>query len=170
MHTITATITGTTPLLCGRPASEAMPDGQEPRLQAAARLYLDDTGRAVIPALNLLRAILNAGRDCGRSAAELVHHLVIQERDLLIRSSRAWVVDSRSVRIPSSGQRGICHRPRFDDWRLSCALLHDPACISAEDLRRLVEAAGQRIGLGDYRPERGGPFGRFTITSWELPS
>jgi hypothetical protein len=170
MHTIIATITGTTPLLCGRPASEVRADDQSPRLQAAARLYLDEAGRAVIPALNLLRAILNAERDHVSRAADVVRHLLVAERDLVIRSSRSWVVDSRSVRIPTTGQRGICHRPRFDDWRLSCTLLHDPAFIRAEDLRRLVEASGQRIGLGDYRPERGGPFGRFTITNWELPS
>ena len=31
---------------------------------------------------------------------------------------------------------------------------------------QLVDDAGQKIGLGDYRPARKGPFGRFSVVSW----
>lgn len=166
MKPISISLSGTTPLLCGRPASEVLPEGQPPRAQAALRLYLDTGGHPVIPSLNLLRAITGAARERGRSSAEIIHHLGIQEREIRIVSQRSWVVDSRSIRIPNTGERGICHRPRFDDWRLTCTLLHDPSGLSVDELHALVDLAGQRIGVGDYRPERGGPFGRFAVTLW----
>jgi hypothetical protein len=33
--------------------------------------------------------------------------------------------------------------------------------------REIVDAAGKRIGLGDFRPATKGPFGKFVVTSWE---
>jgi len=30
-----------------------------------------------------------------------------------------------------------------------------------------VDAAGKRIGLGDFRPQTKGPFGKYVITDWK---
>lgn len=38
--------------------------------------------------------------------------------------------------------------------------------ITAALFREIVDAAGKRIGLGDFRPACKGPFGKFTVTSW----
>jgi hypothetical protein len=39
----------------------------------------------------------------------------------------------------------------------------------APDLvRAVVDDAGKKIGLGDYRPQRKGPFGRFVVRKWEI--
>ncbi len=168
MTSIAVCITGTTPLLCGRPASDAMPLGQVPRAQAAARLYLDEANEPVIPNLNLFRSFTGAARQLGRSPTEIVHHLGIRERVVPILALRGWVVDTRSVRQPKTGERTLCHRPRFDDWRLVFTLLIDQEAISVAEAHSVLNLAGQRIGLGDYRPERGGPFGRFAVTSWEV--
>jgi hypothetical protein len=35
-------------------------------------------------------------------------------------------------------------------------------------IHQLFEEGGRRIGIGDFRPERGGPYGRFAIVSWEM--
>ena len=32
--------------------------------------------------------------------------------------------------------------------------------------RELFDIAGSKIGRGDFRPDRRGPFGRFTVTMW----
>jgi hypothetical protein len=33
--------------------------------------------------------------------------------------------------------------------------------------REVVDAAGKRIGLGDFRPDCKGPYGRFSVTRWQ---
>jgi len=34
-------------------------------------------------------------------------------------------------------------------------------------LRHIVDDAGSRVGLLDFRPERKGPFGRFIVIEWK---
>jgi hypothetical protein len=36
--------------------------------------------------------------------------------------------------------------------------------------RKLVDDAGKRIGLGDFRPDRKGPFGKFVVSNWAKES
>jgi hypothetical protein len=78
-----------------------------------------------------------------------------------------WEVDSRSVVIPSTGGRIMCHRPRLDRWRVSFTLEVDTGMFSVPLVRQLLDDAGKRIGLGDFRPARKGPFGRFVVVKWE---
>jgi hypothetical protein len=33
-------------------------------------------------------------------------------------------------------------------------------------MRDIVDAAGKRIGLGDFRPACKGPFGKFVVVKW----
>jgi hypothetical protein len=168
MTPIAITIVGTTPLLCGRPVpDDPGPDPGDPRVQAAARLYLGAGGEPVIPGLNLFRCFAGAVRLQGRCPVELVNALGLAERELPIRSERPWAVDSRMVCHPGTGLRSICHRPRFDAWQLDGTLLIDRDLWSPVQVRGLITDAGLRVGLGDFRPERGGPFGRFTVGSWE---
>jgi len=40
--------------------------------------------------------------------------------------------------------------------------------FNEKTVRMLVNDAGKKIGLGDYRPQRKGPFGRFSVVGWEV--
>lgn len=166
MQSTLVKITGTSPLLCGRPVHDLAAKDAAPNQKAASRLYLDPKGQPVIPGHNLFRSILGAAPQIGYDPIELIHNLGIQERELLLVSPAPWLVDTRSVRNPETGERSLCYRPRFEDWSLQFTLLADLEVISREHLRFMVETAGKIIGLGDYRPERGGPFGCFVIDAW----
>lgn len=183
---IKATICGVSPLLCNRftdAAAQAVSSntssvmhGQKPapREQAQARLYLDSKGKPVLPGTNLMRAIVNAGSfvKSGKSKLSTQRSSVIPagmsvvEVELPIAGGK-WEVDSRSVVIPSTGGRIMCHRPRFDDWRVSFTLEVDETMFSEAIARELLDLAGKRIGVGDFRPERKGPFGRFRVDAWK---
>jgi hypothetical protein len=39
--------------------------------------------------------------------------------------------------------------------------------IAPKLVREIVDAAGKRIGLGDFRPSCKGPFGKFVVTQWK---
>ena len=55
-------------------------------------------------------------------------------------------------------------RARFDPpWSLVVVADVDPELVDAEQLRAWLEAGGRRIGLGDWRPEKSGFYGRFTV-------
>lgn len=61
----------------------------------------------------------------------------------------------------------MCHRPRLDEWSTAFTLDVDGDMFSEKLVRLLVDDAGKKCGLGDYRPNRKGPFGKFVVTSWE---
>ena len=53
-------------------------------------------------------------------------------------------------------------------WSLRVTAEHDPEVADLFRIRLWAEIAGTRIGLGDYRPRRGGLFGRFEAKLTEL--
>jgi hypothetical protein len=55
----------------------------------------------------------------------------------------------------------------FDDWALEFEVLLDTSILGAKLFRSVVDDAGNRIGLGDFRPATKGPYGRFVVTQWE---
>lgn len=180
------TIAGESPLLCNRftdatllkmdggtSAIAAASDKGSPRERAAERVYVDSSGRPVLPGPNVYRAIIDAGRfhKAGKeklttSKSSLVPAgLWLKELEIPIIDG-TWEVDVRTVVIPATGGRIIAYRPRFDKWSLSFTLDVDDKMFSSSIVRNLVDDAGQKIGVGDFRPARKGPFGRFKVTSW----
>ena len=147
------------------------------REQAAAKIYRangDPDGTIVVPQPNLLRCIIDAGKffKSGRSKittrdSSLIPACVeIEGIALPLIYKDPWEVDTRPVRNPATGGRFLCHRPMFREWGLKFEMRLDTQIISKKLLREIVDAAGRRIGLGDFRPDRKGPFGKFVVTKW----
>ena len=80
---------------------------------------------------------------------------------------KEYTIDSRPVVIPATKGRIVRHRPRFDQWEVSFNLEYDTALLNETELRQVIDDAGSRVGLLDFRPEKKGPFGRFIVTKWE---
>ena len=185
---IDITIQGKTPLLCNRFTDEAQmaatsgtraaitTTSKQPQDVAREKLYTDDNGVLGIPQPNLYRCIIDAGKffKVGKSKmttvkSSLVPSCVsIDPVFLPLTHKQPWTVDSRPVRIPATGGRIIAHRPKFDDWALSFEAELDEETMTEDLFRELVDAAGSKIGLGDFRPDTKGPFGKFVVTSWKV--
>ena len=75
-------------------------------------------------------------------------------------------VDSRPVVIPSTKGRIMRHRPRINAWCASFDIDVSEDLIDASTVQQLLTEGGRSIGIGDFRPEKGGPFGRFMVTAW----
>ncbi len=77
-------------------------------------------------------------------------------------------VDSRPVTIPATKGRVMRHRPKLPLWTAHFQLRIKPDLLTEATVRDLLEGGGACIGIGDYRPEKGGPFGTFDIVSWQV--
>lgn len=188
---IEVTIEGTSPLLMNKFTDAAQQkassgksgtmvgDRGTPREQAQSKLYTNEAGEVGIPQPNLLRCFIDAGKffKAGRTKVTTqkssilpgiidIHGVHIPLDDL----DEAWYPDTRPVRIPATGGRILAHRPCFPKWRLSFEIELDTDEMSAAFFRDIVDAAGRKIGLGDFRPDCKGPFGRFVVVSWETES
>lgn len=78
-----------------------------------------------------------------------------------------YEVDSRPVVIPSTKGRIMRHRPRLDEWAAIFHLVIHEDVLDPAFLHNLLVEGGQRIGIGDFRPEKGGGFGVFQVHGWE---
>jgi hypothetical protein len=186
MESVKVTIEGTTPLLMNKftdAAAMAATSGNRvasvgekgsPREQAEKKLYLGADGKIVIPQPNLFRCIIDGGTffKAGKSKvttqkSSLIPACVdIRCVEIPLISRDPWEVDTRAVRIPSTGGRILCHRPSFNDWKLEFDVDVDTEIITVKLFREILDAAGKRIGLGDFRPACKGPFGKFVVTKW----
>ncbi len=186
---IDITIQGTTGLICnkftdaaaeaatnGSRASSAAGDKGTALEQATSKLYIGLGGSPMIPQPNLLRCLVDGGRftKIGKSqvttqkSSLLYAALDIDGAEIEIVHRQPWKVDTRAVRIPATGGRILAHRPMFDDWALAFTVDLDTEILGAKLLRQIVDDAGKRIGLGDFRPATKGPYGRFVVTQWQI--
>ena len=76
-------------------------------------------------------------------------------------------IDVRPVVIKSTKGRIPRRRPIFKNWSLKFTIEYDEDEISAETIKEILDYAGRRVGIGDFRPENGGPFGRFMVTKFK---
>lgn len=181
-------IAGITPLLCNRFTDEAAASASKGTRVASAntdrgtptevcekKLYPGSDGKPMIPQPNLLRCIIDGGqffkvgkKQLTTQKSSLLYGGVdIEEIEIPIKSTSGWKVDTRPVRIPSSGGRILGHRPMFDEWKLKFTAEVDTELISVGLFREIIDAAGKKIGLGDYRPQTKGPYGKFVVTEWK---
>jgi len=191
MKQIEIVIAGMSPLLMNRFTDEAqMQSGQgtsavivgsrgTPREQAEPKLYRDKSGRICVPGPNIFSGLIESGKfhKTGKSKVTTARSSLIPagiqildvECPLQNRGKKepAWEVDSRPVVNPSTRGRRLCHRPRFDEWSLAFRLEIDLKMFDLKFVRQLVDDFGSRVGLGDFRPDRKGPFGRFKVVEWK---
>ena len=188
MKQIKARIEGKTPLLLHRFTDEdqmSATSGQRtstngdrgtPKEQAELSLYKNDEGIIIMPQPNLYRCILDAGKffKSGKSKVTTQKSSIIPAAVMMdetyyeIQHKEPWEVDIRPVRIPSTGGRILRYRPVFHDWAIDFDMTLDENIIGIKLLRDIVDTAGNSIGLGDFRPDCKGPFGRFKVTKWEV--
>lgn len=189
MKQVRITIQGTTPLICNRftdEAAEKATNGRSsaigtgnrgtPLEQAERKLYIGTSGAPMIPQPNLMRCLVEGGRfhKAGRkqittkTESMLYSCLDVEDAEIALTSPEPWRVDTRAVRIPATGGRILTHRPLFDNWSLEFDLSVDDDFIDLGLLRAIVDDAGKRVGLGDFRPACKGPFGKFVVTNWTV--
>lgn len=171
-------ITGKKPLLMHNPV-ESMRVAAEWKLkgvnhppedvQAESGLYKNADGDICIPSLVLLGAIRTGAADKkvgGKGKAtfkKLVYSgLEIEPDDPKLIYDK-WIIDSRPVVI--SKARVMANRPRFDKWscvfrvRVVDPVFLEPAHQGPDIIKGILENAGKRGGIGDFRPL----FGQFVV-------
>jgi hypothetical protein len=190
MKTFTARIEGSTSLIQHRFSEQAEGESNKttrlignsrgtPREEAEKVAYRYPNGELYHPGAAIARLLREAGanhkiKGSRRSVKFAVPSAVIVLEDTisLIDPSTSmpiddFEVDSRPVVIPATKGRVMRHRPRIDRWAMTFQLEIDDDLLPPDFVHQLLAEGGRKVGLGDFRPERGGPFGRFNITLWE---
>lgn len=186
MKTIKVEIRGTTPLLIHRFGEEAETSKQsraamvadvDPRAAARKVAYIAPDGTFYFSSFSIPNAMGSAGsnhkmRGTRRTARFVVPSAIRMTSDTITilnghGPAKDFEVDSRPVTIPATKGRIMRHRPRFNEWGAKFDLVVNETLMTVELAQQLLEEAGQQIGVGDFRPEKRGPFGTFRVTKFE---
>ena len=155
--TITVKIKGKSPLLMHKFPLVSI-EGLEKKSskeQAEIAAYREpNTGELYIPAVCIQRSLINAGvysKGKGRASLQKIvaaSLMIGPERVLL--GTKKYEIDSRPIVIPATKGRVMRHRPRLDDWSCSFEIEYDDVLLTEEQIRKVVDDDGERVGLLDF--------------------
>jgi hypothetical protein len=194
MITIKVITEGVTPMLLHRATEEALSGGdgkranvlqerEDPRVVCEKAIYrMPNSQQIAMPGGAFARMAREAGgahkiKGSRKSVKYLVPAAMIVMDDLVplfLKDRRTPItdfeVDSRPVTIPATKGRVMRHRARLNEWVAVVTVRLNETIIAEQILRQLFNEGLQQIGLGDFRPERGGPFGTSAIVAWNVIS
>lgn len=140
------------------------------RIEWLAAMYFDESIGPYLPGRMIKASLINAAKKTKegpkiRSGLLVATDKARLEYDGSRNQKDMWVsgefTDVRSVVVQRA--RIMRCRPVFRDWSCHVEIIIDESVVDTVDVFRLAETAGAMVGLGDFRPQYGGDFGRFSV-------
>ena len=181
MKTIKVEIEGTSPLLMNKYNVEAELERQkgkritktyDPKVESEKSAYWG-TGKKkelIIPSEVLYASILNASsfhRIGKRSAKSILAGSIKVEPMEVSLGTDKYIIDTRPVVIQRA--RVLKSRAKLEKWKASFEIVYSEQLIAdPQIIKTVLQEAGERIGVMDFRPQKGGPYGTFKVTKFTL--
>lgn len=148
-------------------------DARLRELECLTSLYLDESGAPTLPAAAFRSNIETAARKL-RQGPQVREGLIVEEveafdYDRSLGTTPEQLAKScqftTGVRVGQA--RLLRTRARFDRWAATILVDVDPELVDQEQLLVWLDIGGRRLGVGDWRPEKSGQFGRFEVEAIE---
>lgn len=134
-------------------------------------MYFDEQTGPHIPG-NMLKAVLIGGAKKFKAGQKMKGGVIVNTakcpleydgpRDLKKLWDDGRFAFRKAVVV---GQARISRcRPIFPEWTFTAEIVYDSEVIDKAEIIQAANMAGQLCGIGDYRVERGGDYGRFEVT------
>lgn len=171
---INCTIEGISPLLMHKyplvPIEALEKKSTEEQAELAA-YRIPDNGALYIPGTAIQRCCVGAAsysKGKGRASLQkVVAACLMVSPEYCSLNVKDFTIDGRPIVVPATKGRVMRYRPRLDEWATTFRIDFDKDLLTEVQVRRVVDDAGSRVGLLDFRPACKGPFGRFMVTKWE---
>ena len=122
-----------------------------------------EAARFGFPAIAFKAAAITACTSIGsvtKVAARQCFH--VQGEMVEIKSSAPPSMREDVCRV-GMGVADLRYRGEWADWSVDLTVKFNAGLMSAEQVVNLFETAGFAVGIGEWRPERNGPYGRFHV-------
>jgi hypothetical protein len=176
IETVTIEVTGTSPLICHKWSDKAKKQMLDKQTKAATRaktaknpeqdfkdsLYVHPDGGYGFPSVAFKGAVVRAGTYAEmkmtflRGAFHVTGELVSIEGKPSMREDM--------VRL-NGKVADIRYRGEFKEWSASVQLHLNTSALSIEQAANLFVIAGFAVGVGEWRPEKNGQYGRFEVAA-----
>lgn len=166
-------IKGVTPLLQNRFEGGEPDTSTKKKTQTTKENNVEDTlyqidGQPYQPSESIRQCLIESGKAFkkGKSNLSKTFASFCMVTPEAIDLKEKWTTDRRAVVIPSTKGRVMRNRARFDKWTLKFQIqILDDDEISEKTLHDALSYGGHYIGIGDYRPQKKGMYGRFIVSS-----
>jgi hypothetical protein len=179
LQRIEVPIIGTSPLIMhawSRKAKEMMLAKQmkrattgkvakDPQMDFEESIYTDATNLPAFPTIAFKAAAVDAAvaMDFKKTNLRLSFHI---DGDMVPIVGSDPTPREDMVRV-GMGTADIRYRAQFTTWATLLPVTVNLAMLSVEQLVNLFDAAGFGVGIGEWRPQRDGQFGRFRVANDE---
>ncbi len=180
--TIIVPIVSTTPLVTHRFSEKARKEmldamqgvkkprtKKDPKAEYENAMYRFEDGGYGFPAIGFKCATVSGARLFGGSVkmTHLKSALFFKgntgvDGTQLMRIIGEPVMREDVVKVGISGH-DLRYRPLFKEWKTSLEVEFVDSLISLDSVLSLIEAGGMGVGVGEWRPERGGDWGTYKI-------
>jgi hypothetical protein len=174
MKNISVEIVGVTPLLMNSPKNmvrrEDKPANRTTEVknikdEAEGKTYrLSSNGNLFLPAQAVYSAMVYAAgafRIGRKSASQILAGTITIKPIEIDLGMKTYDIDVRRCVIQRAGI--LVARPKIEKWGAKFTIEYDERFIDSKMIRQILEDAGVRMGLLDYRPQRRGMFGKFKV-------
>lgn len=137
-------------------------DAKDPEADYQACFYYTESGAYGFPAIGVKAAMVSACRfvDAKMTVMRGAFHIDCEMLEV--------IGDPRPredmVRV-GMGTADIRYRPEFVEWRIPVTIKFNASVIAVDQLANLLNAAGFGVGIGEWRPEKNGSYGRFHVAA-----
>ena len=137
-------------------------------LECQTSLWLNQGGAPTVPE-GAIRACIETGARKLKQGPQVREGLVVERVESFDydRETLGETVEELGKRaqftvgVKVRAARVLRTRAKFDEWACTFTLDCDDELVDREQLESWLDIAGRRIGLGDWRPEKSGTYGRF---------
>ena len=133
-----------------------------------------DKGKFYMPSDHVKGALINGGAmvkskvgNARKSMKNIVAGMFFVMPDKL-PLKQEYIIDKRSAVNKNIKARVISIRPKWEDWSTEFELHIDNDTITESTIKEIIENAGNYIGVGSFRPQCNGMFGRFKLKSFKV--
>jgi hypothetical protein len=134
---------------------------KDPEQDYRESLYIRSDGSHGFPAVAFKEAAVRAGTYCDMKMVFLRGAFHVDGDDL-VRVEGEPEPREDMVRV-GQGTADIRYRPQFPKWAVEVDVTYNSRALTAEQIVNLFEIAGFAVGVGEWRPEKNGQFGRFRV-------
>jgi hypothetical protein len=178
-------IVGTSPLMVHRFSEKAkrqmldamqgvkkVKEHKDPKAEFEGAFYRFADGRYGFPAIGFKDCMVSAGRFYSGVTMVLLRQVLFVNGELGVDNQALIEIEGDADEVPIMredvvrvGINGtdLRYRPQFTNWRATLKVRYIKSQLSQASVLSLLDAGGMGVGVGEWRPEKGGDMGTFTI-------
>ena len=170
-------VEGVSPLLMNRFLDKSIDTKSKKRtgamieLDILDKLYIYD-GKPHIPAVYFRNSLVEASKQFkitgkGKSTYSKLVGATVDVSPEMILIKGDYIPFRIAAVNPSTKGRMMVNRPRFNKWEVEFEIILNDESVPIDVINEILEQSGRYVGIGDWRPQKKGMFGKFMITSFK---